>query len=717
MTINISPEQVKFLKDKGFNKEDIEKDIEGFTSKGFSDDEIQAKLNGMIDHLGFKPSNVEQELGYTIGGEDDPFVKSNTPVLKGKVEERVYTPFSAAPMGVNPYMFQDMPQKLTANEVKNINHEAFKNTLPIASLAIPQLRLLKGAPFLNSVANAAIQGGALSGVESLLSGDFKQAPSKALTGAGIASLFPAVFHAVPAAASYLSEPLAGIPKKLFDKAINAERAGKSLFSGTWNSEHPYSEVSKKMNNAIIDTFTPEHAFIDVANNADKKVTDAAINTGNSLRQNMQNMAIPDDVWAESYKELGDKANEGIKYLRKKAGSEVGKAVASLENYPDVKFNADDLLNTILGVKGKFASGGSTINAADYVADTNYINKLLKDAANPEGNINPASLHWIKSLMQDKANYNAETSGIGNQFYKSAAEALRGNLNEAIPEYADANKAFEDIVNLEKLLPSDKNFGSAMSDYNDAKSILNGNRELLGDLDSLLPDDMKFLDSLKKTLKKEEEYRNFIGKLSNSVMNNASKLDNAPLDVQDAFNALDEGTGYINNFRLLQKDAAGVKNIANQTKQQEGLLKSLLESKFIRNPELLKNETAGNARLLSRFTGSEPDLQALNMTPKDAFIMLDELAAPENKFSSLLDDIYTRNAFESWMPAKGYTTGGGLQGIGNAARSALLGSTKMGLLPIFSPKLGYKTLIRINPLLEKSNIPAAASLLINQRLEK
>lgn len=499
--------------------------------------------------------------------------------------------------------------------------------------------------------------------------------------------------------SNISEPLAGIPKDLTLHALEKELAGNSLFKGKFNEATAYNPVSQKMNAAYRDLFTPEQTFIDKLKAIPENLSIQAKKLGQKAKTIANKNLVGESNFNIMFKGLSDRLNKGIDFIEREAGEAVKKEADALGKSKIDPIDPQELNQIINSVKKEFSAYGSELNTAEEAANISKIQNWIKKAAGEKqqnlildangkpyktqsAKVSAGSVHNLKQLIQGMANYTAENSTIANRFYKELADKYNNLLRAKSSEYAKVNDAFKEIQELKSSLPSKAQLPEKMANFNSARTFLSGNQDILKQADKILPNDYKFADDLQKALSLQEKENLFIGNLKESVFNDISKYKNAPLDVQNAFEQLNKMSpdDMLGQFSRAEKEKLFKEMLLKGTQENEQALKNSLDNAIFRNPAIIKNPNKGNT-----IPGK--------LSPEEAFTLLNETASTENKFMPLLDDIYTRSAFESYMPARGYTTGGGIQGIGNIVRAALLNKTGAGLLPVFSPKLGYKPAIQ------------------------
>lgn len=247
-----------------------------------------------------------------------------------------------------------------------------------------------------------------------------------------------------------------------------------------------------------------------------------------------------------YKGLSDRINQGMDFIKQKAGKSVHDESQALSIYNDNYIPYNDVKSLVDDVINQYSSGQyNPARAAIPKQLSEIYNDILDFETNPAtGGIRPLELHGLKQRTQDLANFEAQYPGIGNR----ALQNLSDKINEILrvyPEYAMANDEYSSIVELSKKLPTEKQLASSLADYNTSRNFLSGTQDILKQADEILPDDYKFLEDLKKAIALQENQANLKRNLPQGIFNDISRYDNAPLDIQAAFEKLNQNSP--NNF--------------------------------------------------------------------------------------------------------------------------------------------------------------------------
>lgn len=287
----------------------------------------------------------------------------------------------------------------------------------------------------------------------------------------------------------------------------------------------------------------------------------------------------------------------------------------------------------------------------------YYNKLADDIDElykRGATVSPIDLQKIKEQIGKMTNWDDITA---QQYKNPILEQIYGKFNnrlsELSPDLAEANKIYSSIMDLEKstggLNPS--TIGTKLRDYGTGGQLRSGSSQAINDINNLLPIESRFLNEA-IALNNQRNAQNLLRQnVGESVLNDISRLDNAPYATQDA-------------VRNLAPEEVGLyQRLANQQKQQDEIMRTISGKAYERNPRLLanRNDLAGE--------------QALDYLQSQSGI----------NFMDELNDIRAREALESWLPGQGGGSGGG-QGFANLVRSGLTGSGLTAAVTLQNPLL-------------------------------
>jgi hypothetical protein len=330
--------------------------------------------------------------------------------------------------------------------------EQFKPAGGIADLAFDtavysRLPWLKGASAAGKVGafagNAAIQGG----IPGLLEGAKE---GKALEGARAGTGIAAAINIIPGASKYISKGLANptfqhnfgkvqelltsVPSEMSERALQKELAGNSIFKGKFDS--------KNLN--------------------------------------------------EAYNEAGLRAIAGMKNAEYLANKEIGDALNSL---PANSINAPQLITNITKDIDQLSRGGR-INPALAEKGDDILQVLgeLGDKGNKT-----VDFHHIKDNLQTKLrNQYGKESGTGINALKGVSAKIRQALNEASPQYAQANANREALYDIKDSLGgmNKKTIASKLRNVEGDANVRAGYSQAAEELENLVAPEFKFLDEVK-----------------------------------------------------------------------------------------------------------------------------------------------------------------------------------------------------------------------------
>lgn len=443
--INISAEDAKLFQDNGFTKEQIGATINHYRSQGLSDDDIQVKINDRLSSFGKAP--VEEKRG--IG---TPYDWANN--FNFAKEAALMAPINA------------IKDKKTLKEAytdrynqKQEELKQFEKEHPLASglsrfasdtlaySALAPIKVAQGAGALAKggafLGNAGIQGGIPGLIEGAEQGD-------ALGGAGTGAGIAATVNAIPGAGKYISKGLANptfqrnfgkvqefltsVPSEMSERALQKELAGNSIFKGKFDS--------KNLN--------------------------------------------------EAYNEAGQRAIAGMKNAEYLANKQIGDALNSL---PANSINAPQLITNITKDIDQLSRGGRINPALAEKGDD--ILQVLDELGN-KGN-KTVDFHHIKDNLQTKLrNQYGKESGTGINALKGVSAKIRQALNEASPEYAQANANREALYDIKDSLGgmNKKTIASKLRNVEGDANVRAGYSQAAEELENLVTPEYKFLDEVK-----------------------------------------------------------------------------------------------------------------------------------------------------------------------------------------------------------------------------
>lgn len=311
--------------------------------------------------------------------------------------------------------------------------------------------LAKGGAFLG---NAGIQGGIPGLIEGANQGD---ALGGAGTGTGVALGVQTALSGVPKFGKYTSqllnnptfqkglskveELLTSVPSEMTERALQKELAGNSIFKGKFDS--------KNLN--------------------------------------------------EAYNEVGQRAIAGMKNAEYLANKEIGDALNSL---PANSINAPQLITNITKDIDQLSRGGRINPALAEKGDD--ILQVLDELGN-KGN-KTVDFHHIKDNLQTKLrNQYGKESGTGINALKGVSAKIRQALNEASPEYAQANANREALYDIKDSLGgmNKKTIASKLRNVEGDANVRAGYSQAAEELENLVAPEFKFLDEVKDLRARED----------------------------------------------------------------------------------------------------------------------------------------------------------------------------------------------------------------------
>lgn len=561
----------------------------------------------------------------------------------------------------------------------------------LPTLALPEVNAFKGTKLLSKIGNmgltGAYQGGLIGGVNAINNNqNIGQGIGRGATVGGIVGGgLPIAGAAFEKVQPNIAQAMSGIPKESYQRALNGLKSGQDFFAGKFDKVKSFYPVTQKINNAIENNFKPQEYFT---------------NKYKELGQNAENFAnryfTPDNVTNENYRKIAEKVKGGTEFLNTLLGGMVGNQTKSLAN--DAPVPVMDIFN-IIGSSIKTAGRGSVHNpsglAAEPIAEAmqrRILNTSLKpynmtadDVFNTmeetgltfrtvleSQGINPddlvidrIGLHNEKEYWQHQINHNADWKP-----HKGIVDRWQGGFNNILRENTDYAKANDEYANLKNLLnehswlENPDSIASKISSLDGKSGILFDTKGKLQQLDDLLPNLYKFKNELENITNKQQAQQALKSNLSPSIYNNMGNYNKAPLDVQYAFEQLNNKSPnkFLDEARALSEQ---------QTNEQAQ--KQLLQKGLINNPKNILDNKSEDAY--------------------NAFQQLNESASPENKFMNQLEDLKARGDFETFRPHH------------NDSKIPALGHGALGLYSIESMLHGNFAPLGIQALLGSQSSPA------------
>ena len=188
----------------------------------------------------------------------------------------------------------------------------------------------------------------------------------------------------------------------------------------------------------------------LATNTDKKLMLKMTNIGEKGRKNpfFGDEFRPADVAGEVYL---DKVN-AVKAINRAAGKEIGQAAKKLKGkeFP-VADIGDNFLEALDGLKVKIIDG--KLNFDDALVSGAGRKKAIQDIfGRMVRNKNPDALdlHELKQFIDETVSYGKSIRGLGGKSEGVLRElrlSIKNRLEENFPDYAKANKAYSDSINI------------------------------------------------------------------------------------------------------------------------------------------------------------------------------------------------------------------------------------------------------------------------------
>ena len=614
-------------------------------SEGFTDsdvDEVAAQLNSQL------PTQTKQQPKQNKGMDITP---SGIVKKIDKVGENIGAAL-AAPIvaNINKTSVQDAFNK----NIKKINEYNKQKASPMRDFAvdtagyslIPASRATGLPGFVSNVVRFGALPGALEGLKNGVGDSIKGALGGSAVAGGIQAALPPLARGVGKGFQKIAENpnvqkgvaktvevLTSVPEKLANRAIQSELAGQSLLKGKFNPETAYQGIERKLRTA--------KGTLPTKQQYQKQYKEI----GNQVRQKLNNNTVNESVFDEQIAKLGQKATNGLEFLKTDAENKLMNVLEALDNKIA---GTNNVKNAVDGIINQFGKGG-VYNSA--IEEAPQVVGYLDEALSKDG-LTLRDLHRIKERLYDLG-YQADNlkQGTAAKVARGTAGQINNYLRSVAPEYIQPNETYATIVNLEKELGGlNKNtIGGKLKNYGDSSQILSGFKDKLQRLNNILPDEMKFLDEVQNINSKRLAQEQLTSNLPESILNDISKHQNAPLEVQNTLErfAPDE----LNAFR----------NIYDKQTTQNDIMKTIAGQQYERNPRLLANRN---------------DLKA-----EEALEYLQEQSGI--KFMDELENLRAREALEKWFPGQGGGSGSE-QGFGNLLRTSIIGGAPTAALLTHNP---------------------------------
>lgn len=346
-------------------------------------------------------------------------------------------------------------------DVVEAGKEIIGDTARFAAFAIP---LGKAPKALSAAGKAAVQAGKQSGiisgskfVEELSKGDdveesAKTALKAGVSGGAVALGLPLAFKSGKKVAELLSpaikvgkkglaavsEAFNSVPQEMFERALDKELKGQSIFKGKW-----------------------------------------------SLRV---------------FNSIGKKAQSAINFVKKEAGKEVGEEVAALKGSKQT-INAKGIISKIDDMIEQRAAGGETsLEKKDLKIINDIKNKLITDLEMNVGKANIIK-RQINNKVKFQTETVKTPSSEGQGILKQVAKDINDSIADVVPKYREVNEKFSKVSNLQDRLKSQLKDVSVERNvrnlFNDKTSKFS--QELFEELDEIAPKNLKFIEQLKDSV--------------------------------------------------------------------------------------------------------------------------------------------------------------------------------------------------------------------------
>lgn len=502
MSVYISDDELQQFYDNGITDDDIKNTVDYYRNEGLSDEEIRAKVDTKLKSFNPQKNAVmPQDNLEGNGSEEQPFqigVSKNVDLRPSALADNLAKHIVALPIaGYNALKNKSFKGAYSSalNDLDKAKQKMYEldplqkkidnagnATLDIgATFMLPEIKAFQGAglgaKIGNSVLTNAYQGGLIGGVEDLRQGGngFGGATIGALGGGALGTAMPLAGAGInkiitsPKFQKGLSgalEVLTSVPQKYSLRALEAELAGKSLFKGKFDPDTAYRPIEERLREA-------------------------------------KNLLPTKEDFAESYRRLGNKAQEGIENLKNKYGSILGEAMEKAgKTVPDDIPLLNDISKYIDRNGAKYntfkATAPRTVNFVE--------NNLSKDG------LTYNDLHEIKNDLYDMGYTGGEDkTGTAGEFARGVAGRINNYLRANIPNYKEPNEALSHIHDVERGVGGNTTLANQIENYADENQIKSGLDERLKNLDNLLPQENKFLKEAQK-IKNSQENINNINKL-------------------------------------------------------------------------------------------------------------------------------------------------------------------------------------------------------------
>lgn len=545
MSVYLSDGELQQFQDNGITQDDIKNTVDYYRNEGLSDEEIRAKVDTKLKS--FNPQkNAEMPQDNSLEDGREPLTPQNGMITGGvtfdwdKAKEDIKTnpqetglkmlaesrrkdpilqglkgglqsisaPFVGIGKSFTNKVLRPLVGKkpLTDEELDNAygwvddkpqgmgKVSALGTDLAIA-FGLPEIKAFQGAglgaKIGNSVLTNAYQGGLIGGVEDLRQGGngFGGATIGALGGGALGTAMPLTGAGInkmitsPKFQKGLSgalEILTSVPQKYSLRALGAELAGKSLFKGKFDPDTAYRPIEERLREA-------------------------------------KNLLPTKEDFAESYRRLGDKAQEGIENLKNKYGSILGEAMEKAgKTVPDDTPLLNDISKYIDRNGAKYntfkATAPRTVNFVE--------NNLSKDG------LTYNDLHEIKNDLYDMGYTGGEDkTGTAGEFARGVAGRINNYLRANIPNYKEPNEALSYIHDVERGVGGNTTLANQIENYADENQIKSGLDERLKNLDNLLPQENKFLKEAQKIRNSQENINNINKLIGRKYERNPRLLSN------------------------------------------------------------------------------------------------------------------------------------------------------------------------------------------------
>lgn len=292
---------------------------------------------------------------------------------------------------------------------------------------------------------------------------------------------------------------------------------------------------------------------------------------------------------------------------------------------------------------------------DYVAkfgsDLETISQIKNIETNPM--TSAKELKDILYNISEETNWKDLPTSIRNELVERLYGAFNEPLRKMSPDLATANDNFIRIKDLIKNTGGLNAFtiGSKLENFGSKAQIESGASNAFKELNDKLSPEMQFLPDVKKLQSMQKAQNQLQSDISQGVLNDLSRLENAPFATQEAVR------------RIAPEEVAFMEKTLKQKAINEDLLKKIGSSAYERNPRLLSNVN--------------------DLGRENALRELQERSGV--KFMPALEKIRAREALENIFPGQGGGSGSG-QGFGNLLRTSLIGGLPTASMISHNPAL-------------------------------